>query len=119
MSVVALKDYPARVMDGVEKFHGAQLLFVGWDQHLMFCSPFAWALPPTTPFKDLIEKLFPPAFGAHPDFAKIDWAEVEWFKSGQPWKPDLAGTLVSNGLKHKDALRFRTPGLHGLNGAAS
>ena len=62
---------------------------------------------------------FPGIFGAHPDFAKIDWGRAEWFKSGQPWKPDHAKSLAENGLGHKDVLRFRTPGLTGLSGSCS
>jgi len=119
MTVNALKDYPLRVADSVDKFHGNQMLFVGWDQHLMFCAPFAWALPPSTRFGDLVEGIFPGAFGAHPDFAKIDWGKVEWLKSGQPWTPDFDKSLADNGLRHKDGLRFRTPGLNGIKGSGS
>lgn len=116
MPTKALRDYDFPARDGVEGFNGAPLLFVGWDQHLMFCAPFAWPLPPSMPFGALIESVFPPAFGQHPDFARIDWSTVEWLKSGQPFKPDLAKSLAENGLRHKDALRFRTPGLPGMAG---
>lgn len=119
MAVNALKDYPDRIADGVEKFHGAQLLFCGWDQHLMFCAPFAWALPPETLFSDFVEQVLPPAFGAHPDFAKIEWDKVEWLKSGQPWQPDFEKSLADNGLRHKDSLRMRTPGLTGIGGSGA
>ena len=119
MPVVALDDYPLRVADAHDKFHGAQLLFVGWDQHLMFCAPFAWALPPAMPFRDLVEQVFPSAFGAHPDFGRIDWSTVAWLKSGGPWIPDFDSTLAENGLRHKDSLRFRTPGLDGIGGSGS
>lgn len=119
MSVRALKDYPLRVADSKDKFNGNQMLFVGWDQHLMFCAPFAWALPPTMLFGDLVNGVFPDAFGAHPDFAKIDWSNVEWLKSSQPWQPDFDLTIEQNGLEHKDSLRFRTPGLNGIEGSSS
>ena len=119
MSVLALKDYPARVADGVDKFHGNILIFVGWDQHLMFCAPFAWALPPAMPFGDLVEKVFAGSFAAHPDFAHIDWARVEWLKGGKPFTPDFAQSLADNGIGHKDCLRFRTPGLNGIKGSGS
>jgi phenol hydroxylase P4 protein len=95
------------------------MLFVGWDQHLMFCAPFAWALPPAMRFGDLIEGIFPASFGAHPDFALIDWSKVEWLKSGKPWAPDVNKSLAENGLGHKDCLRFRTPGLCGIKGSGS
>lgn len=119
MPVTALKDYPLRVADSVDKFHGNQLLYVGWDRHLMFCAPFGWALPPATRFGDIVEGIFPGAFGAHPDFGRIDWPTVEWLKSGQPWTPDFDKTLAENGLRHKDSLRFRTPGLDGIAGSGS
>lgn len=119
MPVKAIKDYPLRVADSVDKFHGNIMLFVGWDQHLMFCAPFAWALPPAMRFGDLIEGIFPASFGAHPDFAQIDWSKVEWLKSGKPWTPDFAKSLAENGLGHKDSLRFRTPGLNGIKGSGS
>lgn len=119
MAVNALKDYPLRVADSADKFHGAQMLFVGWDKHLMFCAPFGWALPPTFRFGDLIEGIFPGTFGAHPDFAKIDWSKVIWLKSGQPWTPDFDKSLGENGLRHKDSLRFQTPGLNGIKGSGA
>jgi len=119
MPVKAIKDYPLRVADSVDKFHGNIMLFVGWDQHLMFCAPFAWALPPAMRFGDLIEGIFPASFGAHPDFALIDWSKVEWLKSGKPWATDVNKSLAENGLGHKDCLRFRTPGLCGIKGSGS
>ena len=63
--------------------------------------------------------MLPGVYGAHPDFERIDWDTVEWFKSGQAWKPDPAKSLEANGLKHKDAIRFRTPGLTGIQGSFS
>jgi phenol hydroxylase P4 protein len=119
MPVTALKDYPLRVADSVDKFHGNYLINVGWDQHLMFCAPFAWPLPPSMRFGDLVEGPMQGSFGAHPDFAKIDWSKVEWLKSGKPWVPDFEKSIEENGLYHKDSLRFRTPGLNGINGSCS
>lgn len=119
MSVVAIGEYPLRVLDSHDKFHGAQLLYVGWDKHLMFCAPLAFCLPPTTRFGDLMETILPGAYAAHPDTARIDWSKATWLKSGQPWTPDPAKTLAENGLKHKDCLRFQTPGLNGIKGSCS
>lgn len=118
MSVVALKPYSFPAKDVQENFP-APLLFIGWDQHLMFCAPIALPLPPDTPFGALGTQVLPGAYGYHPDFAKIDWSQVEWLKSGKPWKPDPARSLAENGLKHKDVIRFRTPGLSGLNGSCN
>lgn len=119
MPTVALKPYQFEPKDRVENFHGAQLLFIGWEDHLMFCAPFALALPPTMPFGALIESVLPGAFSAHPDFERINWQDVEWLLSGKPWKPDPSKTLQENGLKHKDAIRFRTPGLAGIKNSCN
>jgi phenol hydroxylase P4 protein len=95
------------------------LLFVGWEDHLMFCAPFAFPFPPVMPFGALVEQVLPGAFGYHPDFAKIDWSKTEWLKSGQPFSPDFAKSLADNGLGHKDVIRFRTPGLTGIKGSCT
>lgn len=117
MATKALRDYDFPSRDAVEGFHGNQMVFVGWDKHLMFCAPFGWPLPPSMPFGALLEAVLPPAFGAHPQFAQVDWAKAEWTKGGKPFKPDPAKSLADNGIGHKDVLRFRTPGLDGLYGA--
>ncbi|MBC7858796.1 MAG: phenol hydroxylase subunit P4 [Burkholderiaceae bacterium] len=119
MAVIAIKPYIGEAKDGVDKFHGNQLLYIGWDDHLMFGAPFAFALPPSMRFGEIVAKLLPESFGAHPDFARIDWIGAQWFKSGQPCSLDFDLTLEQNGLKHKDALRFRTPGLTGIAGSRS
>lgn len=119
MAVIAMKEYEFSPADTVDKFHGGMLLNVGWDGHLMFCAPYVYCLPPSTPFRDLCEKILAHSFGYHPDWAKVDFATVTWLKSGQPFVPDMSKTLAENGLKHKDALRFRTPGLTGIAGSGS
>jgi phenol hydroxylase P4 protein len=119
MGVAAVKEYRFDAADRVENFHSNQLLFIGWEDHLMFCAPFALALSPDLPFAELVEKVLPGAFGYHPDFARIDWAKAEWFKSGQPWQPQMDQSLAQNGLGHKAVIRFRTPGLTGIAGSCS
>jgi phenol hydroxylase P4 protein len=119
MTVASIREYQGPQQDTLDKFHGAQLLYVGWDHHLLFCAPFCFPLPPNFVFGDLITQVFPPAFGYHPEYAKIDWATVEWFKSSKPFKPDLAKSLAENELVHKDTLRFRTPGLTGIKGSGA
>ena len=116
MSVAAVKEYRFPAQDTVDKFP-APLLYIGWEDHLMFCAPFCLPLPPTMPFGALISDVLPGLYGYHPDFARIDWTQAQWFKSGQPWTPDPAKSLADNGLKHKDAIRFRTPGLTGIKGS--
>ncbi len=118
MSVVALKPYDFPARDRRENFP-APLLYIGWEDHLMFASPVCLPLPPDTPFGALAQGVLPGVYGEHPDFARIDWTQVEWFKSGQPWTPDPAKSLQANGLQHKDAIRFRTPGLSGIQGSFS
>ena len=119
MAVAAVKEYVGVPKDTQDKFHGAQLTFIGWLDHLMFCAPFAFPLPPDMPFGALIEAVLPGAFGQHPDFAKIDWSTVEWTKGGQPFHPDPSKSLADNGMRHKDSLTFRTPGLTGFEGMSS
>jgi len=119
MPVAAIKDYTAQAKDRVENFHGNQLLYVGWEDHLMFCAPFCFALAPAMPFGALVESVLTDAFGYHPDFDRIDWGRVVWLKSGQPFKPDADKSLAANGLVHKDVIRFRTPGLTGILGSCS
>lgn len=119
MAVAAIKEYRFESADRLENFHGHQLLFVGWEDHLMFCAPFAFPFPPDAPFRALIDGALPGAYGYHPDFARIDWSQVEWFKSGRPWQPQFDRSMAENGLGHKDCLRFRTPGLTGIAGSCS
>ena len=119
MAVVAVQPYTGEVRDRVENFHGNQLLYIGWEDHLMIASPLAFLFPPAMRFGDVIEKALPDAFGVHPEWEKIDWNQAEWFKSGQAWTPNFNQTLAENGLKHKDVLRFRTPGLTGIKGTCS
>lgn len=119
MAVRALKDYQFPAADTQDKFHGNQLLYVAWDKHLMFCSPFAYCLSPQTPFSQLCTKMLAHSYGSHPDWAKVDFAKVTWLKSGQPFTPDMNKTLAELGLKHKDVLRFQTPGLNGIADSCS
>lgn len=119
MAVTAVSEYVGHVADAHDKFHGAQLTYIGWEDHLLFCAPYAFPFPPDMPFGAIIEAVLPAAFGYHPDFAKIDWSTVEWLKSGKPFHPDLGASLADNGLRHKDVLRFRTPGLRGIGDSCS
>ena len=119
MAVVAVKEYKGSRPDGADKFHGAQLVYVGWLDHLMFCAPFAFPLPPDMPFGALIEAVLPGSFGQHPDFAKIDWSKVEWTKGRKPFSPDPSKSLADNGIRHKDSLTFKAPGLTGIKGTSS
>ena len=118
MPVAAVSPYEFAPKDPVSKFP-APLLYIGWEDHKMFCAPFCAPMPPTMKFGELVQGALPGMFGAHPDFARIDWGQAEWFKSGQPFRPDMGKTLAENGLGHKDVIRFRTPGLNGIEGSSS
>lgn len=118
MSVTALHSYDFPPKDVRGNFP-APLLYIGWEDHLMFCAPFCLPLPSDMPFGALATQVLPGVFGEHPDFARIDWERVEWLKSGQPWKPDPAKSLAENGLGHKDVIRLRTPGLTGIAGSSA
>jgi phenol hydroxylase P4 protein len=119
MSVQAIRPgYHGDMKDTVEHFHGQQLLSIGWDQHLMYATPLCIPVPPQMPFGALLEQVLPKLFGQHPDFAKIDWAQVQWRHAGQPFAPRAELSLADNGLGHKALIRFCTPGLSGLAGAS-
>lgn len=113
MAVKSLTPYPFAPKDTVDKFP-APLLYIGWDDHKMFCSPVCVPMPPNTTFRELVQGTLPSVYSAHPDFSRIDWSQAEWFLSGQPFTPDMDKTLSEHGIGHKSALRFRTPGLTGL-----
>ncbi len=116
MPVASVGKYEFAPKDTADKFP-APLLYIGWEDHLMLCAPFCVPLPPVMKFGDMVKGVLPGMYQAHPDFAKIDWAKVQWFRSGQPFQPDFDKSLAENGLGHKDAIRFRTPGLTGIDGS--
>lgn len=115
MAVNALGNYEFAPKDTVDKFP-APLLYIGWDAHMMLCAPHCVPMPPDTRFGDLVDKVLPDMYSAHPDFARIQWDQVQWFDSGKPFAPDMDRTVAENGLGHKSVLRFRTPGLNGIAG---
>lgn len=110
-------DYKGEVKDRIENFHGNQLVYVGWDQHLMFCAAFAYPLPPEMPFRALRDEVMPEAFSLHPEWQKIDWNQTTWLLDGQPFEPRLDASLKEQGVSHKSLLRFQTPALNGYMGA--
>jgi phenol hydroxylase P4 protein len=120
MAVVALSaNYVGEVKDRVENFHGNQLLFIGWEDHLMFCAPLCIPVPAGMPFGALVKEALPGLFSSHPDWERIDWSKVQWLLSGKPFAPAPEKSLADNGIGHKSVLRFRTPGLNGIQGSCS
>lgn len=120
MAVAAItEDYTGERMDRVENFHGNQVVYLGWDHHLLFCAPVAFAIAPDTVFRTLIDELAPGAFSLHPEFSQIDWNAAVWHLNGEPFTPDLDKSLIEQGIDHKSILRFTTPGLDGIAGSGS
>jgi len=93
------------------------LLFVGWDEHMMFAAPFTIMQPMDMTFAEFVHKVLPKLFGEHPDFNNIGWDRAQWFRGDVMFTPRMDATLAQNGLGHKSVLRFRTPGLEGLRGS--
>lgn len=117
MTVRSIRPFDPVVKDAAANFHGLQVVYICWDQHLMFYAPIAKLLPPTLSFGQLIETEITPAYSRHPDFAHIDWSAVQWSKDGEPFTPALDRSLADNGISHKTAIHFVTPGLAGIDGS--
>ena len=116
MAVIAKDGYVDIVRDKVENFHGNQLVYVGWDDHLLFSAAWAFPVPPEMPFQAFISDVMSVSFSDHPDYKNIDWAAVEWVLDGESFTPTLDKSLKENGVVHKSLIRFKTPGLMGING---
>ena len=110
-------EYPLRQQDAESRFHGKRLIFLAWENHLMFSAPFAVPLPPDLPFGALVRDVLPLLYGEHPEFEAIDWQRTHWFNSGKRFIPDFGKSLEHHGLAHKSLIRFRTPSLEGARGA--
>lgn len=120
MAVSAIvDDYTGEHLDRLENFHGNQVVYVGWDHHLMFCAPVAFAVPPDTPFSKLLDEMLPGAYSQHPDFAQVNWDEVHWHLNGEAFEPQRDLSLIEQGVDHKSILRFATPGLDGIQGSGT
>ncbi len=120
MAVAAITDdYTGERLDRVENFHGNQIVYFGWDHHLLFCAPFALPLPPDMPLGALIEETFPGIFGQHPEFKDINWNEAVWHLNGEPFEPKMDVSLTGQGIDHKSIIRFATPGLDGIGGTGT
>jgi len=114
MSYNTIRPFTAVSKDARANFHGAQVVYFGWDKHLMFYAPVCKPLPPDMPFRQVVEQVLPESWGAHPEFAHIDWNEVRWLRDGEPFTPDMERSLVDNGVLHKSVVRLQTPGLNGI-----
>jgi len=106
-------DYPVRQRDDESLFYNKRLIFLSWENHLMFAAPLCVPLPPTLPFGALIRDVLPELYGEHREFEDIDWKRTQWFNSGKRFIPDVGKSLEQHGLAHKSLIRFRTPALEG------
>lgn len=119
MAINARKPYPMQPVDGIEHYHGNQLVFVSWDRHLMFAAPSVTCVPPQMRFGEFVDTVFAPLLAADPDAAAIDWRQAGWLKANRPFVPDFGKSLADNGVGHKDQLRLQTPGLNTVCGGAA
>jgi len=119
MTTRALRDYDIPARDRVGNFHGNQLIYVHWEEHLSFCAALCFPLPPQLPLSALITEILPAHYGMHPDWPSIDWANVRWQLDGRALSPDSTRSLADNGFRHKSLLRFWTPGLNGYRNSYS
>jgi phenol/toluene 2-monooxygenase (NADH) P4/A4 len=116
VSIVARAPYKFAARD-VQANFAQPLLYFGWDAHMMFSAPLAVLLDLDTPFGHVVKDVLPPLYGEHPDFSRIDWSRVQWFRSATLFTPKPDHSLAQQGFQHKSVLRFRTPGLEGLKGS--
>ena len=120
MPVIALKEgYKGEMRDREENFHGQRLLYLGWEDHLMFCAPHCIPVDASMPFEALANAVLPSIYGMHPDWAQVNIGAIEWFHSNERFTPVFDRSLAENGLGHKSLIRFRTPGLNGIKGSCS
>ena len=119
MTVKALYDYKFEPKDKVENFHGMQLLYVYWPNHLLFCAPFAFLVAPDMSFGEFVETVLKPAVAAHPDSAKADFLAADWLLNDEAFVPEATASLKDSGIDHKSMLTVRTQGLNGIDGSAS
>jgi phenol/toluene 2-monooxygenase (NADH) P4/A4 len=116
VTVVALAPYDFPAKDVLANF-ARPLMYFGWDEHMMFCAPLAVPMDLSTRFDAVISGVLPQLYAEHPDFVRIDWQRVQWFRGATLFTPRLDATLAEQGFKHKSVLRFRTPGLEGIRGS--
>lgn len=110
-------NYKGDVKDKAANFGGNQVIYIGWDHHLLFAAPFAYPVSPNMPFKSLIHDVMPTTFSDHPEFSDINWDTAEWVLDGQPFAPQMEKSLVDQNIGHKSSLRFYTPELKGFQNA--
>ena len=118
MAIIHKGEYPLNMMDSLDKFHGNQLVYIGWDKHKLINSAMCFPLPPQMPFGALVSEVMTSCFKDHPEFAEVNFSDdsVIWKLNGEVFTPDFEKSLIDNGVDHKSLIRFETPNLKGLNG---
>jgi len=115
--MTSVSPYELRQADLPDRYHGNQLVYLHWENHLMYAAPFCVPLPPRLPFGALVREVLPELYGEHPEFESIDWQRTHWFNSGRRFIPDFGKSLAHHSLGHKCLIRFRTPALEGIRRA--
>jgi phenol/toluene 2-monooxygenase (NADH) P4/A4 len=118
MALTSTKPYIGIARDQVQNFNGKQIVYVCWEQHMLFATPLMLVVEPGMLLGDMVQNIVKTLIQADPDAAAVDLTQVEWQKSGKPWTPDFSVSLAANGIVHKAQLLFRTPGLNSLLAAA-
>lgn len=117
MAVDACSSYTGEARESADKYGDSQLIYVSWDHHLLFAAPFLFCLPKAMRFQELLKGPLAMILSPDPDSSGIDWSVVQWRKGTEPFHPELDKSLADNGIRHKDQLRFATPGLNTVCGA--
>lgn len=102
-----------------EGYGGDINFYIQWERHLLYACPSAYRVPRAMKFRDFLEQLFRPDYGAHPDTARLDFECCTWQLDQQPWQPDLERTLEENGIRHMSYVQLRSPGLDGMHGVGN
>ncbi|MDR2188623.1 MAG: phenol hydroxylase subunit P4 [Azonexus sp.] len=114
MAVASTKPYIGAPRDTVANFNGKQLVYVCWEHHLLFASSLMFCVEPEMTLGDFLHHTVRPLLEADPDSAALDFTRAEWQKAKIAWTPDFNASLAANGIRHKELLRFHTPGLNSL-----
>lgn len=118
MSVKSTKEYVGVPRDTVDKFHGKQIVYLNWHQHLLFAAAFMTWVEPEMSFGDYLAGPISALIAADPDAQSVVWDQVEWKVRGAAFTPDFAKSLADNGIGHKDLITMHTPGLNTLCGGS-
>ncbi len=102
-----------------ENYGGDMNIYVLWDSHLMYQCPGSFRVPKNMKMRDFFEQIFSPDHVQHPDIEKVDWDNIVWQLSEQPWTPNIEKSFSENDVGHQSFIRFETLGLDGLHGVGN